>query len=205
MARPSPTRGMRSVRPSVRCTELHVSVVRFKLQPPPRKLGPHVASLGMKFYTSSMFPPEYHNQIFIAEHGSSDRSWEAGHTGYRLTVVRVDGDRAGEYETFADGWLGSDNESWGVPPTWSSCPMAHRLFPTTRPTRSTASPTTADGRFSWYRRNRGRSSGEVAERLKAAVLKTVERESVPWVRIPAPPPYSFPAISYISRNIQKNQ
>ena len=28
----------------------------------------------------------------------------------------------------------------------------------------------------------------MAERLKAAVLKTAERESVPWVRIPVPPP-----------------
>jgi glucose/arabinose dehydrogenase len=35
--------------------------------------------------------------------------------GYRLTVVRVDGDRAGEYETFTDGWLGSDNEPLGRP------------------------------------------------------------------------------------------
>lgn len=86
-----------------------------EFEPPARKLGPHVASIGMKFYTGSMFPPEYHNQIFIAEHGSWNRSSEAGHTGYRLTVVHVDGDRAGEYDTFVDGWLGSDNEWWGRP------------------------------------------------------------------------------------------
>ena len=38
--------------------------------PPAQRLGPHVASLGMRFYTGSMFPPEYRNRIFIAEHGS---------------------------------------------------------------------------------------------------------------------------------------
>ena len=83
--------------------------------PPARQLGPHVASIGMTFYTGSMFPAEYRNQIFIAEHGSWNRSPEAGHTGFRLTVVKVDGDRTVGYETFAEGWLGPDNESWGRP------------------------------------------------------------------------------------------
>jgi len=86
-----------------------------EFRPPARKLGPHVAAIGMKFYTGSMFPPEYHNQVFIAEHGSWNRSSEAGHTGYRLTVVHLDGDQAVKYETLADGWLGSDNEWWGRP------------------------------------------------------------------------------------------
>ena len=86
-----------------------------EFRPPAEKLGPHVASIGMKFYTGSMFPSEYHNQIFIAEHGSWNRSPEAGHTGYRLTVVHVDENRAVKYETFAEGWLGADNEWWGRP------------------------------------------------------------------------------------------
>ena len=34
--------------------------------PPAVKLGPHVAPLGMRFYTGSMFPAEYRNNIFIA-------------------------------------------------------------------------------------------------------------------------------------------
>ena len=42
--------------------------------PPARKLGPHVAALGMRFYTGTMFPAEYRGQIFIAEHGSWNRS-----------------------------------------------------------------------------------------------------------------------------------
>ena len=42
--------------------------------PPAQKLGPHVAALGMRFYTGTMFPETYRNQIFIAEHGSWNRS-----------------------------------------------------------------------------------------------------------------------------------
>jgi glucose/arabinose dehydrogenase len=72
--------------------------------PPARELGPHVAPLGMAFYTGSQFPAAYQNQIFIAEHGSWNRSEKIG---YRVTLVRLDesGRRALSYETFADGWL----------------------------------------------------------------------------------------------------
>lgn len=70
--------------------------------PPAQKLGPHVAPLGVTFYTGDMFPPDYRGQIFIAEHGSWNRSKKSG---YRITLVRlVDGDTA-SYETFAEGWL----------------------------------------------------------------------------------------------------
>lgn len=70
--------------------------------PPVQKLGPHVAPLGVKFYTGDMFPPEYRGQVFIAEHGSWNRSKKIG---YRVTLVRLDGDDAVSYEPFADGWL----------------------------------------------------------------------------------------------------
>jgi glucose/arabinose dehydrogenase len=83
--------------------------------PPALDLGPHVAALGMRFYTGDMFPERYRNQIFIAEHGSWNRSPAAGHTGYRLTVVHLDGDRPVEYEVFAEGWLEDDNTAWGRP------------------------------------------------------------------------------------------
>ena len=46
---------------------------------PADKLGPHVAPLGLKFYNGSMFPESYKNQIFVAEHGSWDRSKKSGH------------------------------------------------------------------------------------------------------------------------------
>ena len=69
---------------------------------PAQKLGPHVAPLGVKFYTGDMFPAEYRNQVFIAEHGSWNRSKKIG---YRVSMVRFDGERAVSYEPFAFGWL----------------------------------------------------------------------------------------------------
>ena len=82
---------------------------------PARTLGPHVASLGMRFYTGDLFPADYRHRIFIAEHGSWNRTPEAGHTGYRLTVATLDGDRVTDYQVFAEGWLEADNTWWGRP------------------------------------------------------------------------------------------
>lgn len=77
-------------------------------QPPVQALGPHVAPLGLRFYTGSMFPEEYRNQVFIAEHGSWNRSKEAGKTGYRVSLVRLEGNRAVAYEPFMTGFLDGD-------------------------------------------------------------------------------------------------
>lgn len=78
---------------------------------PAQQLGAHVAPLGMKFYTGKQFPAEYHNRIFIAEHGSWNRSQKSG---YRITQVRLQDGKAVAYEVFAEGWLqGQDN--WGRP------------------------------------------------------------------------------------------
>jgi glucose/arabinose dehydrogenase len=79
--------------------------------PPAMRLGPHVAALGMRFYTGKLFPPQYHNQIFIAEHGSWNRSVPIG---YRITLVRLKNGKASSYEVFADGWLEGD-AAWGRP------------------------------------------------------------------------------------------
>lgn len=70
--------------------------------PPAMELGPHVASLGMRFYTGDMFPAQYKNRIFIAEHGSWNRTVPIG---YRVTTVTLDGNKAVRYEVFAEGWL----------------------------------------------------------------------------------------------------
>lgn len=78
---------------------------------PAQALGPHVAALGMRFYTGSMFPEQYRNQIFIAEHGSWNRSVPIG---YRITLVRLDGDTPTSYEVFAQGWL-QGATAWGRP------------------------------------------------------------------------------------------
>lgn len=69
---------------------------------PAMKLGPHVAALGMRFYDGKMFPEEYRGDIFIAEHGSWNRSKPIG---YRVTRVQVEGGVAKSYSVFAEGWL----------------------------------------------------------------------------------------------------
>ncbi|MCC6658172.1 MAG: sorbosone dehydrogenase family protein [Rhodocyclaceae bacterium] len=79
--------------------------------PPAQNLGPHVAALGMRFYDGAMFPPGYRNQVFIAEHGSWNR---AKKIGYRVSLVRLQGDRAVAYEPFAEGWLQGES-AWGRP------------------------------------------------------------------------------------------
>ncbi len=83
-----------------------------ELVPPALDLDPHVAAVGMRFYRGDAFPARYRGQIFIAEHGSWNRSHKIG---YRVMVVHVDGDgRATEYEEFATGWLQGE-DSWGRP------------------------------------------------------------------------------------------
>ena len=80
--------------------------------PPAQPLGPHVASLGMRFYTGTQFPATYRNQIFIAEHGSWNRSHKIG---YRVTLVTLAADgRASGYTPFAEGWLQGES-AWGRP------------------------------------------------------------------------------------------
>jgi glucose/arabinose dehydrogenase len=81
--------------------------------PPAQKLGAHVASLGMRFYTGTMFPEEYRDGIFIAEHGSWNRSKKSG---YRVVFVKVDGGRVVEHRAFAEGFLDvASDTAWGRP------------------------------------------------------------------------------------------
>jgi glucose/arabinose dehydrogenase len=79
-------------------------------EPPVRELPAHVAPLGIAFYQGNMFPDDYAGQIFIAEHGSWNRSEK---TGYRVSLVRLDetGQRAVSYEPFIEGWLSGDEAS----------------------------------------------------------------------------------------------
>ena len=92
----------RSLVPSVPCKDFVA---------PELDLGPHVAALGMRFYTGTMFPPEYRNQIFIAQHGSWNRSKKIG---YRVMRVQLKDDQVMEYTTFAEGWLQGE-KAWGAP------------------------------------------------------------------------------------------
>jgi len=79
---------------------------------PAQKLGAHVAALGLTFYNGEQFPRNYHKQLFIAQHGSWNRTEK---TGYSILLVRFDksGTALGT-EVFASGWLQGD-EAWGRP------------------------------------------------------------------------------------------
>ncbi|WP_306715166.1 PQQ-dependent sugar dehydrogenase [Burkholderia dolosa] len=84
-----------------------------RYQPPVLKLGAHVAALGMRFYTGSMFPASYRNNVFIAEHGSWNRSTKIGYRVMRV-VVSADGTHARQ-TPFVTGWLRADGTVWGRP------------------------------------------------------------------------------------------
>lgn len=78
---------------------------------PVQKLGAHMAALGMRFYTGNLFPAEYKDQIFIAQHGSWNSSVPVG---YKISLVKLNGNTASSYEDFATGWL-KDGKVWGRP------------------------------------------------------------------------------------------
>jgi glucose/arabinose dehydrogenase len=77
---------------------------------PAHILGPHVASLGMRFIPQS-WPLPYAGGVFIAEHGSWNRQ---DPIGYRITFVPFERGQPNGYEVFAEGWL-QGSESWGRP------------------------------------------------------------------------------------------
>lgn len=81
--------------------------------PPVQKLGPHVAPLGVKFYTGEMFPSSYRKDAFIARHGSWNRSRKIG---YDVILVNLEGNQSQGMEVFATGWLDdTKQEAWGRP------------------------------------------------------------------------------------------
>lgn len=81
---------------------------------PAALMGPHNAPLGMRFYEAGMFPSSYDNSIFVAKHGSWNRSKKSG---YVVAVEKLDGNSnvVGE-EIFIQGWLDeASQEAWGRP------------------------------------------------------------------------------------------
>ena len=77
---------------------------------PEIKIQAHSAALGVAFYTGAQFPASYRNALFIAEHGSWNRSSKVG---YRVSVVRF-GEAGPVYEPFLDLWL-KDEKVTGRP------------------------------------------------------------------------------------------
>ena len=84
--------------------------------PPVLKLGAHVAPLGMRFYTGNMFPAEYKNNIFMARHGSWNRTVKQGYDVYRVALD--DEGKVRKAEPFLTGFLvdeKADPPMWGRP------------------------------------------------------------------------------------------
>ncbi len=73
-----------------------------EFEPPVQKLLPHIAPLGLTFLEKDAFPEPYRSSIFIAEHGSWNRTTPIG---YRISRVELKDGKAVKYEAFADGWL----------------------------------------------------------------------------------------------------
>ena len=83
--------------------------------PPKLNLGAHVAPLGMRFYTGKMFPAAYTNNIFIAQHGSWNRTIKQG---YNVVRVTVDAKGKAKSEPFLEGFMTdekADPPMWGRP------------------------------------------------------------------------------------------
>ena len=81
--------------------------------PPALKMGAHVAPLGMRFYTGKMFPAEFKNNIFVARHGSWNKTSKQGYDVMR--VVLDSNGKVSKYEPFLTGFLTNDKAD---PPMW---------------------------------------------------------------------------------------
>ena len=75
--------------------------------PPEVMIQAHSAALGLAFYTGAQFPGSYRHALFIAEHGSWNRS---SRVGYRVSVVRF-GASGPVYEPFLELWLKDEKVS----------------------------------------------------------------------------------------------
>lgn len=62
----------------------------------------HSAPLGLTFYDGKMFPSEYQGDLFIALHGSWNRSKP---TGYKVVRVKIEDGKVEKIDDFAFGWL----------------------------------------------------------------------------------------------------
>jgi glucose/arabinose dehydrogenase len=80
---------------------------------PVMNLGAHIAPLGTRFYTGKMFPAEYQNNIFIARHGSWNRSVKQGFDVYRVALDAKG--KVAKAEPFLTGFITDDK---GDPPMW---------------------------------------------------------------------------------------
>eukprot|EP01080_Neovahlkampfia_damariscottae_P010897 gene10897-3601_t len=77
--------------PKINCSNYESSAI---------EMPPFVHPMGMAFHRGNLFPKQYENSIFIAEHGSNPDEREK--YGFRITTYDL---KEGKYEVFIDGWL----------------------------------------------------------------------------------------------------
>jgi glucose/arabinose dehydrogenase len=97
----------------------HVRTNEYKASNPPAgvvfpagEMAAHAADLGMMFYSGRMFPAEYQGKIFVAQHGSWNRTVPVG-ARIMLSTVKADGTVTSV--PFAEGWLDENGEYLGRP------------------------------------------------------------------------------------------
>lgn len=76
------------------------------------KFRAHVATLGIRFYQGKQFPGAYKNQLFVAEHGSWNRTIPQG---YRIDLIKFDQGKPVSEQAFISGWLTKDGKVLGRP------------------------------------------------------------------------------------------
>lgn len=76
-------------------------------------LQSHMASLDLTFYDGTVFPKQFHNDAFAAEHGSWNRARRVGYKVIRIPTK--DGKATGEFEDFLVGFVTQDGNVWGRP------------------------------------------------------------------------------------------
>jgi len=93
--------------------------------PPEWKFKAHKAPLGMRFYTGKQFPQRFYNQLFVAQHGSWNRSQPHG---YRIALVSFKDGRAVKEQAFISGWLTADEKVLGRPTDIAQLPDGSLLI-----------------------------------------------------------------------------
>lgn len=78
---------------------------------PALALGAHVAPLGIHFYTGKQFPDSYKQQLFVAEHGSWNRSKKVG---YKVAVATIENAKVTKYTPLITGFM-QDETTFGRP------------------------------------------------------------------------------------------
>ena len=72
----------------------------------------HSAPLGLTFYAGDQFPQAFHGDLFVAFHGSWNRTVS---TGFKVVRITIENGTAGTVQDFAVGWLRADGSRWGRP------------------------------------------------------------------------------------------